>query len=163
MANDGSAATLTEVWLVGLIDAADTGNKVDMVRHFPGSMHEVAQAQVAELLGNADVTIQVFFSSDQRLGLDSEDEQRTSIYTVLCAVQNQSSDGLNARIGDGSKVGTNWLRDLVVSAVHNQQQTASGGFAWLRAEVLNSQMAWSEKGRFVVAMQVDVPQIPAPA
>lgn len=163
MANDGSAATRTEAWLIGLIQTEDSNTKIAKVKHFPGSMNEVAQAQVAELLGNYDVTAQVFFVGDQRIALDAEDEQRTALYTILCAVKNKSGGGENARIGDGTKVGTNWMRDLIVSAVHDKQQTAVGGFAWLRSEVMSSQVGWMEKGRYVVAMQVEVPQVPEPA
>lgn len=161
MAHDNSAASRLEDWIVTTLEAAATADGITVdVRPFAGSIERVAQRQVAEVIRYDHVTIQVFCAGED----DRQDAEATLLrnlaFPIIIAVKNDAGDGAAARRGDGTKVGINRLRELVIEALHDVHPGTQGSYKLEPAKVSFFRSGWEEKGLWIVVGEVVIPVVP---
>ena len=111
MPGDSSLTTLTEDWIVSILEGTSL---FDTVEPFPGNHSPDPQTLVKEMLGNRSTYACVLFEGDTLQVLEEHEPQQEAIYGIYIAVQNLRGGG-SARRGDGTKKGTNWFSDILRS------------------------------------------------
>ncbi len=125
MVNDGSLATLVEEWIVTQIRAlAEFAD--DAVEVFPGNEVVSGQQVIDELTKKRSPYATVFFRGDQPLPLEEGEQAYDPTYVIWIVVQNHRPG--TARFGDGTSPGTNQMRDVLRTALHDKfpNLTANG-------------------------------------
>jgi hypothetical protein len=132
--HDGSIASLTEAWIVARILAlygpSGTTSTVfanSLVEVWPGSDAPNPAVLATEMTKHRSPYMGVMFESDSSVELEEGQQRYDAVYGIYLAVKNERPGA--ARKGDGTTIGTNLIRDLLRSALHDvEPATWAGGF-----------------------------------
>jgi len=154
MANDGSLASLTEEWIAtqlrALSEFAD-----DAVEVFEGTTHLEGAQLIEELTAERSPHVFVFFEGDVPRPLEEGDIAYEPTYGIYVMVINNRAGA--ARKGDGTKPGTNKMRDVIRTALHDKRPDQSaGGYYTDMTEFRGTQIVFQRKDAFIMRAELVV-------
>jgi hypothetical protein len=131
--DDESLATKIENWMVAAVEAITDGEGPTAVfEDVEVAPWEGSDAQSIDWIGahldegKRDLSVRVRFNRDTVTQLEAGLVRRDATYDVWVSIKNVRPKG-QARRGDGTKPGTNRMRELLVNALHNQRPSTTGG------------------------------------
>jgi len=159
MANDGSVASLVEEWIAtqlrALPEFAD-----DAVEVFPGNEVLSGQQVIDELTKNRSPYATVFFRGDAPLPLEEGQQGYDPTYVVWVVVQNMRPG--TARFGDGTTPGTNKMRDLLRTALHDKfPNLNANGFYTDGVKFGGVQIVFQRKDAWILEATLVIRETPA--
>lgn len=118
MVNDGSLASLVEVWIrdtLGALAAFPDEN----VKVYGGSRDTLGKKLVEEMTANRSPHVAILFEGDTPVTLEEGEQAYEPIYGIYVVIQNHRPG--TSRTGDGTSIGTNGAREVIRTALHDQQ------------------------------------------
>lgn len=169
MAHDGSLASLTEEWIVSVVEALETADVVPSVifadgkvEAFRGTNQPRGEELIAEMIANRSPFAAVLFEGDRAIATQEGKQDYEPVYAIYIVVRNER-DGA-ARKGDGTKPGTNLIRDLLRKALHDQFPARSAnGYFTDRSEFRGVSVVFQRKDAFIMRAEVVVREVPVAA
>ena len=163
MANDGSIASLTEQWIVDTLRAT-AAVPDDQCILWEGSLDWQDGARIiAELKAKRTPFVFVSFEGDRAVELEEGQNRYEAIYGIYAVVQNRRGRG-EARVGDGTNLGVNGLRDVIRTALHDQApDKGANGFYTDRTKFTVCTIVHQERGCFIMRCELAVEESPAAA
>jgi hypothetical protein len=166
--SDGSLASLVEEWLVTTLRGTTAFADRD-VEVFAGTLSEGGEELVNELMaGRASPYAVVLFEGDRPIELEEGEQAYEPVFAVYVAVKHHRPGMARTgeTVGTGEAVvvtyGTNGLRDVIRSAVHDECPAQSaGGFYADRAIFKGTQIVFQRKDTFVMRAEVVIEERPA--
>lgn len=161
MANDGSLASLSEEWIAARLRTISVLAD-DAVEVFKGSTAPDGAALIKEFLAKRSPFAIVLFEGDTARALEEGAQAYDPIYAVYVIVRN-ARDGMS-RTGDGTTVGTNWLRDKMRVALHDKSPGfGANGFWAERSEFRGVRIVFQQKGAFIMRAEIVIREDPQSA
>lgn len=159
MANDGSIASQTEEWIaVQLRALAEFPD--ENVEVFEGSSSPTGQQLIDEFTRNRSPYVTVLFERDVPRTLEEGEQAYDPTYGIYIVVQNKRP-GV-ARKGDADSAGTNKMRDVIRTALHDKDPGKSAsGYYTDRTEFRGVQIVFQRADAFIMRAEVVVRETPA--
>ena len=158
MANDGSLASLTEEWIAEQIRALAEFDD-DAVEVFPGSTAPDGPTLIKEFTANRSPYVAVLFEGDIPRPLEEGEQAYDPTYVIFVVVQNERPGA--ARKGDGTTPGTNKMRDVLRSALHDKDPAkGTGGYYTDRTEFRGVRIVFQRQDAFIMRAELVVRESP---
>jgi len=170
VATDGSLASQVEDWLVDTIVAiTDSGAVFEAVEvaAWDGSDEEAIDFVNTHLSdGKRDLAVQVRFNRDVAEPLEEGLVRRNGQYDVWVGIKNRRPG--TARRGDGTKPGTNRMRELLINALHNKRPVDGEGelltnLGWYSDIIMyqGAEIIWHSSGNAVMLCRFQTHEVEA--
>lgn len=152
--NDESMATKVEQWIVDRIGALAAFD-ADKVTVWEGE-DPTAGGMIEQLMAKASASkayIAVMYEGDIPIPLEEGAQAYEPTYAILAVVKNER--GGAARHGDGTYIGTNKIRDLLRTSLHEAKPAiTAGGFYAEQLIFRGSRLVHQQKGVFILRTEV---------
>lgn len=122
--DDQSLATLTEDWIVTQIRTLEDFQDRD-VEAFDGTLNLQGRELVEELARHGSPYVTVMFEGDVPRELEEGAQRYEPTYVIFAVIKNDRPKA--ARRGDGTSIGTNKVRDLLRTALHDKRPALTAG------------------------------------
>jgi len=156
--DDQSLATLTENWIVAQIRALDEFADRN-VSPFDGTINPSGQELAEEIARHGSPYVTVMFEGDVPRPLEEGAQRYEPTYAIYAVVKNERPQA--ARRGDGTDVGTNKIRDLLRTALHDKRPGLSaGGFYTDVTEFRGSRVVFQRTDLFIQRSELVVTESP---